>query len=405
MKLILANKKLAVFALALLLRLGYSLNIDKAYVSLDSTDWNKSAFALLDEGRFESTFRGPATTVFLAGIYGVFGRDVTPVRVAQSILGAATCLFILSIGTVVFFEQAGLVAALIAAGYPYFIHLTGDILSETLLTFLIALYVMLYFSSLGSKKPSAYALCGVSAGAALLCKGTFLPFFALSLVWVLVSMEDRFRERAKAALLIGLFAAAAVSPWTARNFYAYGKFVPLGLGGESLWLANNPQAYKLETLPEMDQDKLDPAFTWYDSEKLKEISKLPAIAADREFQKEAVSYIKAEPRKFSVLAVKRFAHFWRLSPLIATKRNKMIALATSGIILPLGWAGMLLSFRRYWRKSSVLIMLPLSFSLIHMVFLAHIRYRIPCDPYIIVFAAFTLCTLFNKLSRRQEWQA
>jgi len=402
MKAIPVRRGLVVFSLALLLRLGYCLSIDKTYLSPDSSDWESSAFSLLDEGRFNSDYRGPATTVFLAGIHLAFGRDVVPVRIVQALLGSVTCLLIFSIGTMIFFEEAGFIAAVIAALYPYFIYFTGDIMSETLLIFLIALYITLYYASLGSGKKSTSILCGIAGGAALLCKGTFLPFFGLSLAWIVIAMEGSLIRRAKITLLIGLSAAAVVAPWTARNFAKYDKFVLLGLGGQSLWLANNPEAYKLETLPETDQDRLDPAFTWYDAEKMKEISGLPPLAADLRFREEAVSYIKADPGRTAALALKRFVHFWRLYPIVATTRNKIIALMTSGIILPLGWAGMILSLRRYWRRSFVLMLLPLSFSAVHMVFLANIRYRIPCDPYMIIFAAFALCALSPRLSGFRE---
>lgn len=392
---ILRNKQFWIMLAAFLVRLLYATSIEKSYLSVDSGSWNSLALAIMQGEPYASTYRGPLYPLFLAGLYSLFSCDVIVVRIAQSVLGALTCLIVYHIGRKVFSPGAGTLSAILVCLYPYFIHMTGDIMSEILFAFLICLSILLLL--LYQEKPSFKysALTGICIGLTLLCKGTFLPFFLLSLLWLLAVPGLKPKLKIRAVLQLLLFVSLTFSPWVIRNYRHYNKIVVLGLSGQSLWLANNPQAMKLETLPEMNIDRLDTNFTWFDPKKYRDILKMPPLEADQTFRKEAKNYIFSNPGEFACLVFKRFLHYWRLYPIVATRRNKIIAMLTSGWILPLGWLGILLSLRNHRRKTILLISLLASFTLVHVVFVSTIRYRVPIDPIVIIFCSFAVLKLWS----------
>jgi 4-amino-4-deoxy-L-arabinose transferase-like glycosyltransferase len=394
---------LIIFLIALGARLAYVASISPQYLSPDSGDWNRLALGLLGGSGYDSTFRGPVYPLFLAGIYALFGFSVAAARVFQALAGAATAIIIFFIANEIFSKRAALIAAAVVALYPYLIYFSGDILSETLFTFLISLCVYFLLVNFRKNNYVLSAVYGGVSGITLLCKGTFLPFYAISLALILFLPGPDRPKKIKMAGLALAFTALIVLPWTARNYRSYHKFVLLGLSGQSLWLANNPQAFKLQALPETNQDRLDENFTWFDEAKYKEILSLPPVQADERFRKEAREFIFANPGQFVSLSFKRLVHFWRPFPVVATNRNKLIALLTSGLLLPLGLLGVILSLKKYWKKTLALLALLGSFTLIHMVFTSSIRYRVPLDPYFIIFASFTISLVVSSVSRKLEF--
>ncbi|PKM92545.1 MAG: hypothetical protein CVU80_02785, partial [Elusimicrobia bacterium HGW-Elusimicrobia-4] len=107
-------------------------------------------------------------------------------------------------------------------------------------------------------------------------------------------------------------------------------------------------------------------------------------------------WIKNNPEKFRWLVKRRLIHFWRLYPMMAYKWQKVVAMMTSGIYIPLCLIGIILSIKNF-QKTSLLICLFIIYTLVHLPFVATLRFRIPIDPYIIIFAAYTIHFIWIKL--------
>jgi 4-amino-4-deoxy-L-arabinose transferase-like glycosyltransferase len=384
-----------IFLFALAIRLAYVLNVSPDYLSPDSYDWTTLASNILNGQSYNSTYRGPLYPLVLAGIYSVFGYGVIAVRIFQSILGAATVILIYFTAKEIFSEKTAVIAAACGSIYPYFIYYCADLLSETLLTFLLSLSMFLVLANLRQKSNILAACYGISAGLTMLCKGLFYPFFLVSLPLLFFLFEASLVKRVKLTILSLLAAVLIISPWAIRNYRVYNKFVLFGLSGQSLWLANNPLSYKLQELPETNKDRLQLDFTWFDAKRYDEVLSMPAVKGDETFKKDAKEFILNNPAKFASLSLKRLFHFWRLYPVVVTKRNKILALASSGVIIPFGFMGIILSLKKYWKKTIFPILLIGSFSFFHMVFTSSIRYRVPLDPLVIVFASFFIVYIFS----------
>jgi len=391
-----------IFGISLLLRLLYVIPLSPLNLPSDSGEWSSLASGILAGKGFGASWRAPVYVFFLAFIYGIFGYSVLAVRIIQALVSAFNAFLIFSIGKKIFNRKVGFLAGLIFAFYPYFIFFTGTILAETLYTFFISLSVYALLLNLENNSLKTRIFCGVSLGLTSLTKGSFPPFFAFVVLWILIRDRAELLEKIKTAGVILAFALLTMIPWSLRNCLYYGHFTLVSTGGLSFWLSNNPLSIRLETVPAQDieGDYWDQKFKHWPVSRLKEIEKLGRIEADKQFKREAWDFILSNPKNYLNLMRMRLFHFWRLWPKIAPKRNKLAAKCTSAWILPFGLLGIILSFKMYWRKTLILIFLFATFSFVHMMFFSNIRYRVPLDPLIIVFASYTVFRLGEKLGIR-----
>lgn len=398
----LSEKKylISIFIAALSARLVYVLIFAGPYLSPDSQDWIAGTRLIVEQHTFGDYWRPPLYSFFLAGIYYFLGESVSAVRIIQSLLGAFTCLMVYFAGKILFNRKTGMIGSILAAFYPYFIYYTGDILSETLLTFLLSSSVALLVWFQQRPGYRRAILSGFCLGLTSLCKPVILPFVLLFLVWIVIALR---RQRAHAwltVLLVGSSVLLAILPWTIRNYFYYHEFILVSTSGPALWFSYNPFAERLERVPELlptaqqNKHSLPDDFTYYPVKRYAEINSLPRKEANQVFREEAWYYMKKNPAKVLWLWYKRLGHFWRLYPLVATSTNKIAAFVSSGIVVIGGWAGIFISWQ-IRPKCRLLVWLIVSYTAIYCFFLTNIRYRVPLDAVMMIFAAIAIYRLYN----------
>lgn len=383
----------ALFLAAFFLRLAYVLYTGTGNLSPDTGDWMGTAWSLATGNGFGGSWRPPGFAFFLAAVFFVFGKSVLAAQLANCLLGSATVVFSCLIGRKMFGRVTGVIAAALLCFYPYLVAYTREPLSETFLTFVIAAAMLRVM--IAAERPSLRncAWAGLAIGLAGLTKSTILPFFVLACGW-LWWQTGRFRT----GLLTGLFTLLVILPWSFRNYFFYqGSYVmPVSTPWQSLYGSSCDEALWQETAGSFDRP-MDPKMTEPAIPKdWPYLMTLPVPERDRICREKAITWIKANPDKFYYLLSRRFLHFWRLYPMMAYKWQKYAAMATSGLYIPLAFAGLLLSWRRF-RQTSLFAALFLSFTLVHIFFVTTLRYRVPIDPYIIIAASFTLAAGLKKL--------
>src|SRR5262245_50046063 len=195
---------LAVFAVALAIRLLALWAARDAELVLDEQTYAMRAEALLDGrgflGSYQSWVRHDATkpvdlpqypgawqppgyTVFTAALLGLSGRSLVAVKLGQVLLGSFSVLLVLALGRAWFGERAGLASAWLAALYPNLIAFTHYLWSETLFLFLLlAGLVALSRKRLepegvsSAPSPGAAALAGLCLGLAALTRAALVYF-------------------------------------------------------------------------------------------------------------------------------------------------------------------------------------------------------------------------------------
>ena len=187
-------------------------------------------------------------------------------------------------------------------------------LSALLLTALICatLYLPLEPASLevplraaAAKSPARWliwAAYGFGWALALLTNpaiGLLFPFLAAWLAW----QGHKSGAPWKAPIAIAVLACVlGIVPWTARNYAAFGQFVPVKSNfGLEFWLGNNPDVKII--------------WTWWrspasDAAESNELHRLGEIAYMHEKQSQALQFIEAHPGTFLDSSFDRFVDTW-----------------------------------------------------------------------------------------------
>ena len=413
------NILLVIVALALWLRLVYVSELPGQtigelqpldYLLGDAARYDSVATNLLEGKGFRNT-KGenpipvlpPAYPTFLAATYKLTAHSFTAVRVAQAVIGAATCAVVYLIGLRAFNTASGLVAALLMAIYPWFIYYNRLLITETLFIFLLSLAVLAMLWAAERPVLRNLALAGVLLALVNLTHSTALLLPPLFAVWLIVALGLKQGARS-AAVFLAAFVLALV-PWTARNFIQYDQLIAVAAhGGTALYVANNPNAipdqYHSSKLRDYVRADMD------------EVEGKPFLEKDRILRNKAINYIRDNPRTFVSNAWQRLQLFWRdvpARPVFNTPflGSRLYLENIDGIVLWMFAFGALAALSR-WRSATLLLLVPLQFSLTHLFFpvMVNARSRVGAMEVVMVLAAFAVYAAWRLLALTPlAWQA
>jgi 4-amino-4-deoxy-L-arabinose transferase-like glycosyltransferase len=282
----------------------------------------------------------------------------------------------------------------VAAVYPGAVITSALVLTEAPFTPLMLLHLVLWIAAWRAETYGRACilggLAGVAAGVATLVRPSWLLFTPFALAIALVAGQRRKRHLGiGVAMMLGL--ALAMSPWWTRNGRITGRFVPTTLQlGASLYDGLNPQA----------DGSSDMAFV---SRFVEEERRDPAGAGgfqtdcfeyrlDRRMGAAATTWARQNPGRVAELAVAKFVRMWNIwpnEPSLSTWPARVVVLLSYLPVLLLAMVAAIKTIRRGWPY--VLCWLPaVYFTLLHVIFVASIRYRQPAMLPFIVLAAGTV---------------
>jgi tetratricopeptide (TPR) repeat protein len=214
---------------------------------------------------------GPAYPFFLAALLAVSNGSLMFARIAQAVMGAATCWLAGLTAARLFGARGGIVTAALLAVYAPLIWLDVSIGSEGLLLFLLAASL---WSAVSKRSP---ILTGVLIGLAALARPTALIFLPL-LLWI-----------GARRMLIAVAAVAVILPVTVANWRASHAFIPIqAFGGMNVYLGDSPLRDGTASAR--------PGGEW---------ERLEAEGDDRHFMRKTVSEIREHPAAFAGLLLRK----------------------------------------------------------------------------------------------------
>ncbi len=396
---------LVVVLLAVAVRIGFALTLRNEFCFPDSHRYREVADNVLD-GRgfvmenawpfltFPDEHRGPyyaasppGYSAFLAGCRTIAGDSVLFVRLVQALMGAAICLVIYRIGTVLFDRRAGFAAAVMCALYPFFVFFSGMVLSETLFVLVLSAFVMMLVALSDEASFVMAGLAGAAAAWATQLRSSFL-FMPLVILPVLLLRTKDMRKFALCGVCVLVTMAFFLMPWTVRNRKVLGHcVVTTTRGGMGLYEANSEGADggpRLGSTP------------WP-----REIGKMGEYERDAFLKAEAKRMILADPLRFAGLAVRKAARMWNVVLNYEVYRTALYSAVSMMSYLPvmiLALGGVVMG-RRDARNWLVLLVPAVYFTAIHMVFIGSVRYRLPVMPFIMVLSA---CALTRIVDGKKE---
>lgn len=284
--------------------------------------------------------------------------------------------------------RAARLAALAAAIYPHFIFYAVSGLTETPYLFLLCGAFLLFYREL-------YSAASVALILSILVRPT-LDYLTPLLLIVFVAYVHRCTGR-EAARRVGIYALIYVvlmAPWWAHNYEKYGQFVRLDLGdGVVLFSGNNPLNQSGGGVGGGAKgDDMDPApFTIITD----------PIQRNEAYKKAALDFITENPGRFVELAGLKFLRFWRLWPYAPEYESSaiiLVSLLSYGVVFTLALGFIAAEGWERRRRIAPIMLLIAYLTAVHMVTIGSLRYRLPLEPFLIVFAARAA----SMLARRSQ---
>lgn len=341
-------------------------------------------------------------TAFVAAIYAITGPHPIVVRLASAVVGGVLLpwmVYRLSRRSLPGRRRVALIAAGCAAVYAYFVLFAAQLMTETFFITCVlwslerALALDRFLVSREGDWLELIAGLGISLGLATLFRQSIMPWIVVLFLWLLWRANRAGRTKAVLPSLAGvsLIVLLMLLPFTVRNYRAYGDFLLLNSNaGYALYSAQHPlhgtsfEAFEAAPLP----------------------SDLFGIAQneaqwDRALMVRGIQFILDEPLRYMRLSASRVADFFMFWPSSETIFvNNVGRVASFGLFLPIMIYGLWLS-RSRWTELQLLYLFMIFYTLLHVMTWAMIRYRLPVDAVLLIFAAIALA----KVSRRwPKWR-
>jgi 4-amino-4-deoxy-L-arabinose transferase-like glycosyltransferase len=346
-------------------------------------------------------------TFYLAAVYAVSG--VTPV-VARLIQGVVVGLLhpylAYLLGERVAGRNVGLVAAALTAGYVYFIYYSGALMTEPFyITGVLAsllLMMRLAEDTTGQQRRWGVAL-GLTLGVTVLLRQLFLltiPFLFAWVWWV------RYRRGQSLPLtgtvLAWLIVVAMILPFTARNYSRFDRFVLLNTNaGYAFYMANHP-AYGTRFVPILEFEE-----GGYQQLIPDDVEPMNEAAMDQFFLERGLGFVRDAPGRYLLLSLSRIPVYFTFWPSADSGMlSNLSRVASFGLLWPFMLAGTMIILLRQRaaflsHPAALLLLFAAIYTGIHILSWALVRYRLPVDAVMLVFAGAAVVEAFSWLRNRR----
>jgi 4-amino-4-deoxy-L-arabinose transferase-like glycosyltransferase len=360
-------------------------------------------------------------TIYLVLVYALFGPNPLIARLIQAIIvGILQPLLVYKIGESVFNRKVGLVGAAITAVYIYFIYYAATLMTEPfyILSILSSLYLGILLSAPGEPQNHSQArdfwlaaLLGLAIAVAVLLRQLyllFLPFLFVWIWWVRHKLGGR-----SVVLPLALSACVLVLMILPLTLYNYGRFHRFVLvntnAGFAFFWGNNP-IYGTHFVPILSDDT-----GGYGSLIPKDLIGMDEASLDQALLRRGLQFVRDDPVRYIKLSISRIPVYFQFWPTGSSGLlSNFSRVASFGIFLPFMFYGLVISliFRPWsllnWIKSPVFLLhlFIIIYTVIHLLTWALIRYRLPVDAVLVMFAALAFVDLYERLiATRRESRA
>jgi len=410
----------AIFLFALAIRLVYLYEIsDQPIISIllgDAESYDAWAQEIVDKGWIgdRTFYQAPFYPYFLALLYTIGGRDFILVRIAQILIGSASCVLLASAGARFFNQKTGLVAGGLLALYAPAVFFDLLLQKAILGMFFMCLLLFLLSRTTGQpgsqRQPGTWLLIGVCLACFALVRENALILIPAVGVWMIMAFRsDGWQQVFVKGLLLGVGLCLVFLPVTMRNYVVGGEFVlTTSQLGPNFYIGNNSAATGFyEPLVEGHSDW---KFERSDAKELAEAAlgeELTPNQVSDYWLGEAIKDMRDNPLGWLKLMGKKWLLVWNSTEtgdsesIYAHYRfSRLLSLLGQvfqfGVLLPVAILGICLSWRN--RKHVWgLVWLWMCFAGSVALFFVFARYRHPMNAITLLFAASGLtcaCQLF-----------
>ena len=442
---------LGILVVAVLLRVASALYQGNTVTDLpgifDQLSYHELAERVIDghgftfaTGHWPATHAGEPTahwsflyTLYLAAVYTLFGVQPLVARLIQAVIAGLLYHWLTyRLGSKIFGPKAGLAAAGLSAVYIYFFYYAGGLLTETfyMLGILWTLDVTLRLASVGERQPDLptnkvvnswlWLEFGLAIGITVLLRQLFLlfvPFLFLWLWWNRDAQRTLSDKRWAPVALIRwptlrglaittLVIVLLIAPWTVRNFKAFGTFVLLNTNaGYAFFWGNHPiyGTHFVGILPASGPGYVDLIPP--------ELLHLNEAELERALLKLGIGFVVDDPGRIALLSVSRMYEYFKFWPSADSGTlSNLSRVGSFGLCLPFMLYGLWKAARLVWRPQQagqragiiLLYLFIIVYAGIHLLTWALVRYRLPVDSVLLLFAGLGVVDLLAWLYRGRQ---
>jgi 4-amino-4-deoxy-L-arabinose transferase-like glycosyltransferase len=344
-------------------------------------------------------------TAFIAAVYALVGFHPLAIRLISAVAGGILLpliLYRLTRRVVPERPNLALIAAACAAIYAYFVLFSAMLMTETF--YIVAILwsveraIALEQQLRAGERPGWKLLLGfgISLALATLLRQAILPWVVILFAWLLWAgrRHNNVQQAIRSLLVSGSVLFLFILPFTIRNYLAFGDFLLLNSNaGYALYSAQHPlhgtsfQAFTAAPLPAdidpypVNEAQWDQALMW-----------------------RGIQFIIEDPGRYLLLSLSRAADYFMFWPSSETTLiNNIGRVISFGLFLPVMIYGLLLS-RHKWRRFELFYIFILFYSLLHLMTWSMVRYRLPVDALLLIFAALGILDLTNRVPALRIWE-
>ncbi len=420
---------IAIFILALVVRVLYNLTVAKHYNPLhDSAFYQAIGFHMLSEHCFclesyiTTVYRTPLWPILIALLSLVLGKSDFFARMFLCILDAGTCVLIYLFARDLFQRRVGIVIGIIAALDPTLYIYTGWLYTETLYTFFLFAFCYTLYRLQRRFRLRTALLGGVLVGLLSLTRPNGLLVLGLGIGWLVLIgwlLRHSWRQILSGALLMTVTACVLIAPWTVRNYEVSHSFVPVATGDGTVLLGSynnailNTPGYQGSWInPLHSSPKIAYSFP------LLTCNASCEVARETAFRDAAIQWIKTHLSAMPYVLAMHLVNMWRPTAPEADMpvyrfphqlSSKLVLLMLNLFAWPIYALALwgLIVTRRKWRELLFVYLVLLFTILENLVFYGSPRFRAPIEPVLLLLAAGALWWLgrakIGKQLRAHTW--
>lgn len=347
----------------------------------------------------------------------------------QALVGTLTIVIVFALAHRLAGRAAGLAAAAIVAFYPPYLALTGQLLSETLGTLLLACAALATVvawrprsdAEEGEGAPAAwpwFAAAGVLWALAILTRANyvFVPLVIATLMALAAFARGRdVRLAARTGGVLLLATIAGLAPWVAWASDRAGKFVLVTEGDASAMFVGTylpgggTTSGMKDILGPPTQDRLPqyadtpvreiPAAVVLNTVRFRHPRLDREDAIRREVRRNLRRYAVGQPLSFAWMMVKKTGRTWMMSSRVGQEGVSWWVRGFHGTVVALS---LILAIVALWRRRdlrlAILLSVPLYSALLHAVLVAKPRYNLP--PFALLVACGCVAAAWLWADRR-----
>jgi 4-amino-4-deoxy-L-arabinose transferase-like glycosyltransferase len=351
---------------------------------------------------------GPIYPFLLAGVYKVSGIYTAASAIValslNSLFSALTCVPVFLLARESFGERVGTFAAWTWAIFPYAVFFAVNRIWETCLTTLLlsVLFVITIYLARRARLAKWIGF-GLLWGVAALTSPSVLSLLPFLGGWACYRLHLRREKWVRPVSAAALVFFLTLLPWSVRNYRTFHKLIPLR---DNFWLemwVGNHGDTSLQTFATSHPSMAEAESNEY--------YRLGEIAYMAEKRLGTEGFISAHPGWFVLLTLRRIAFNWTGAwslphrPVLETfdpdepfdPANVIFCTALS----LLAFIGLRRAFLEHEDTRWLYVFALACFPALYYLMAAHLRYRHPIDPEIVILAVYALATWRRSSGRNR----